>query len=55
MTVAVRFTAASASGSFITLAAVALYALYWTVRRAIRDELASLGGRDDPPSVGPGT
>ena len=38
----------------ITLAAVALYALYWTVRRAIRDELASLGGRDDLPSGGPG-
>ncbi|WP_200936101.1 hypothetical protein [Microbacterium sp. Leaf151] len=39
----------------VTLAAVALYALYWTVRRAIRDELTSTGGRDDPPAGGPGT
>jgi hypothetical protein len=37
----------------VTLAAVALYALYWTVRRAIRDELTAIGGRDDRPDVPP--
>ncbi|MEX0153549.1 hypothetical protein [Microbacterium sp. LMI1-1-1.1] len=33
----------------ITLAAVALYALYWVVRKAIRDELeASRAGKPGP-------
>ncbi len=29
----------------VTIAAVVLYAVYWVVRKAIRDELTAIGGR----------
>lgn len=38
---------------FITLAAIALYALYWVVRKAIRDELSAPRSRQQDPEGTP--